>query len=83
MNKIYNSRDYLTLQFVNPVIRFLTISDIVGLSSFGLVAPVFAVFIAGSIQGGTLAVIGIAEMMYLLPRSLFQTPAAYFIQVLI
>ncbi len=79
MAKNFQTRDYLTLKFVNPVVRFLTISDIIGLSSFGLVAPVFAVFITTSITGGSLAVIGIAETMYLLPRALFQIPVAYFV----
>lgn len=69
-------RDYLTMRKINSVIRFLTISDVLMISGFGLVAPVFAVFITDTIQGGNIEVVGFASAIYLLTKSLFQIPAA-------
>ena len=67
---------YFRLRKINPVIKFLTISDIIIISGFGLIAPIFAVFITDSIKGGTLEVVGIAMAIYLLAKSLGQIPAA-------
>ena len=71
-----SNRGYFTLKMINPVIRFLTISDVLILSGFGLITPIFAVFILNSIKGGNLEVVGIASAVYLLTRSLVQIPAA-------
>ncbi|MFA4941358.1 MAG: MFS transporter [Patescibacteria group bacterium] len=69
-------RDYLTFRKVNSVIKFLTISDVIIIGGFGLVTPVFAVFIVDGIEGGTLAVVGIAEAIFLFTKSIIQIPAA-------
>ncbi|MDD5290923.1 MAG: MFS transporter [Patescibacteria group bacterium] len=69
-------KNYFTLKNINSVIRFLTISDILILSGFGLITPIFAVFIVDTIKGGNLEVAGIASTVYLLTRSLAQIPIA-------
>jgi MFS family permease len=71
-NKSWKS--YLNLKKVNVVIRLLTISDVIILSSFGLVSPIFAVFVTGSIKNGSIAVAGLAAAIYLLSKSIFQIP---------
>lgn len=76
-----NYKTYLRLDF-NPVIKTLIISDILVLSGFGLIAPIFAVYITDSIQNGTVEVVGIAAMIFLLTRSLGQIPAGYIIDKL-
>ncbi len=68
-------RDYLLLSF-NPVIRWLTISDFILSSSYGLLAPIFAIFASEYIEGGNVQVAGIAVTIYLLTKSLAQVPAA-------
>ena len=68
--------NYFTLKDINPVIKFLTVSDILILSGFGLISPIFAVFIVDTIKGGNLEVVGIAATVYLLTRSLAQIPIA-------
>ncbi|MDD5071519.1 MAG: MFS transporter [Patescibacteria group bacterium] len=68
--------NYFSLKDINPVVRFLTISDILILSGFGLIAPIFAVFIVNTIEGGNLEVAGIASAIFLFSRSLIQIPAA-------
>ena len=68
--------NYLTLKSVNKIIRILTISDLIILSGYGLISPIFAIFITDSIKGGTVEVIGIAMAIYLLAKSFGQIPVA-------
>src|SRR3972149_2074808 len=64
---------------INPVIRFLVISDTVILGASGLLGPIFALFIEEFIQGGNEAVAGLAASIYLFTRSVFQIPIAHLI----
>lgn len=68
-------RDYLLLNF-NPVIRWLTISDFILASSYGLIAPIFAIFASDYIKGGNVQIAGVAMTIFLLTKSLAQIPAA-------
>ncbi len=70
---------YFSIKKINSVIRFLTISDFLIISGFGLISPIFAIFIIDSIEGGSIEVVGIATMVYLLTKSLGQIPAAYLV----
>ncbi len=67
------------LKNVNPVIRFLIMSDTMILGSAGLLGPVFALFITDFVVGGNEAVAGIAAGIYLFSRSILQVPIAYFL----
>jgi len=64
---------------INRVIEFLTLSDIVLLSGWRLVTPILAIFIAGQVEGGSIAVAGLSVTIYLLIGSIFQLPVARFI----
>ncbi len=64
---------------VNKVIRVLTFSDILILSGFGLLSPIFAVFLTEQIQGGSLEVVGFASTIYLLTKSFLQIPVAEYL----
>lgn len=75
----FSLRSYLTLKHVNFVIRILTISDILIIGGFGLIVPIFAVFITENIVGGTVEIAGIASAIFLLTRSIGQIPAAILI----
>lgn len=67
----------MKLEFpINRVIRFLTISDILMLSGWGLVNPIFAVFVTGQIKGGNVEMAGLAITISLLTKSLVQLPVA-------
>jgi MFS family permease len=59
---------------INPVVYFLTISDVMIMGGLALIMPIFAVFITGQVKGGSLEVVGIAEGIYLAMRSLCQIP---------
>jgi len=74
--KIKKQPGYFSVKKINSVIRFLTLSDILIVGGFGLVLPIFAVYITESINGGTVEVIGIAMTIYLLTKSLGQIPVA-------
>lgn len=64
---------------INKVIRFLTLSDILMLSGWGLVNPVLAIFFADQIQGGDVKIAGLAVAIALLTKSLSQLPIAWLI----
>lgn len=66
---------------VNEVIRFLTFSDILMLSGWGLISPIIAVFFAEQIEGGGVALAGLAAMAYFLTKSVLQIPVARFIDL--
>lgn len=68
--------NYLTMKEVNPVVRFLTLSDIMIFSGTGLVSPIFAIFITESIPGGSIEAAGIATAVYAITKSVFQIPVA-------
>ena len=61
---------------VNKVIRVLVLGDIMFFSAFGLIGPIFAVFITNQIAGATVATVGFAATINLLVRSLLQMPIA-------
>lgn len=61
---------------VGRVVKFFVISDFFLLAGWGLIDPVFSVFIIQRVVGGTLTVIGIAAAIYWIIRSLAQIPIA-------
>lgn len=67
------------LSDINPVIRFLIISDTVIVGSAGLLGPIFALFIEDFIIGGNEAVAGLAAGIFLFSKSILQIPVAHLI----
>ena len=61
---------------VNRVIRNFIIADLVLLSGWGLIDPIFAVFIKEKIEGATIVTIGVAAAVYWLVKSALQMPIA-------
>lgn len=74
-NRAIGVRHYL-LQEINPVIRFLIISDVLVIGAAGMLGPIFAFFIKNFIQGGNEQVAGIAAAIFLITKSVFQIPIA-------
>jgi len=64
---------------MNKIIIYLTISDILILSAFGLIAPIFAIFLKEGILGGSIAAAGLASTIFLLVKSLVQLPLSIYI----
>ena len=64
---------------MNRVIALLIISDLFLLTGFGLVDPIFAIFMTQNLTNGTLVTAGIAIMLFFLVKSLLQLPLAHYI----
>lgn len=78
MKRSSHIRHYF-LKDINPVIRFLILSDTIITGAAGLLGPIFALFITDFIQGGNEAVAGLAAAIYLFTRSTLQIPIAHLI----
>lgn len=64
---------------MNRVIKFLMFSDILVLTSFGLVEPILAIFFKEDLIGGTIFTAGIAGTIFLLVKSSIQLPFSKFV----
>ncbi|HEX9804367.1 MAG TPA: MFS transporter [Candidatus Dojkabacteria bacterium] len=69
----------LSIVNINFVIQFLTYSDIMMLSGWGLITPILAVFISDKIDGADVGVAGIATTIYFITKSVLQIPVARYI----
>ncbi len=63
---------------LNRIIKYLVLSDLVFYSAWGLISPIFAIFLVNSIVGGTAFVVGIAAGINLVVRSLLRVPFGIF-----
>lgn len=59
---------------INAIIKVLILSDFIVWSSYQLMAPIFAVFVADHIVGGSIEVVGVATALFLISKSLFEIP---------
>lgn len=61
---------------MNKILRSLTLSDISSLGGFGLLTPIFAIYIMGSVMGGSILSVGAAATIYELTKSFVQIPVS-------
>lgn len=54
---------------MNHILKLLTSADLLLYSGLGLMAPIFAIFIERDVSGGSIAVAGIAQMVFLLVKA--------------
>jgi len=64
---------------VNSLIKVLTFSDVLVVSGWGLINPIFAVFVTKHIEGGNIELVGLAVCVYWILRASFQIPFSRFI----
>jgi len=64
---------------VNRVIKYLILADLTFWSGWGLLSPIFAVFVIKNIEGGSLSVIGLASGIYWILKSLLRIPIGIFL----
>lgn len=57
---------------INKVIRTLIASDFLLQSGWGLIGPIFAIFLTKQIQGGTLEMVGFVAATYWITKSIIQ-----------
>jgi len=61
---------------MNRIIKILILSDFIITSAFGFLAPIFAIFLTGKIQGGTIETVGYAAAFYWIAAVLTRLPIA-------
>ena len=59
---------------LNKVVKYLIYSDLVFYTGWGLISPIFAIFILNNIIGGSVLVVGIAAAINLIVRSVVRIP---------
>ncbi len=64
---------------INRVIICLILSDVFVLSAFGLIAPIFAIFISEGISGGSIVAAGLASSIFWIVKSATQIPFSMYI----
>jgi len=64
---------------INRIIKYLILSDLIFWSGWGLISPIFAVFVVEKIQGGTVAVVGLASAIYWILKSILRIPIGLFL----
>ena len=57
---------------VNRAVKTLISADFLLLSGWGLLAPIFAIFLINNIQGGNVRIVGFAAAIYWISKSLLQ-----------
>ena len=68
------------MKTIHKKLALLILSDVLILSSFGLIGPIFAVFITENLIGGTLVTAGLSTTIFLVVKSIVQLPLSrYFI----
>jgi hypothetical protein len=66
---------------INKVIRTLIISDFLLQAGWGLIGPIFAVFITKSVEGGSLATVGFAAGTFWFTKSIVQLFIGHFLDI--
>jgi len=66
---------------INRVIRVLITSDFLLQSGWGLIGPIFAIFLTKQIQGGSLEMVGFIAATYWITKSVVQPFIAHFLDV--
>ena len=64
---------------MNKTLYFLWFSDIFIITGFGLVSPLMAIYITGTIVGGSILGAGIATALFLIVKALVQIPFSKYI----
>ncbi|MEM4270531.1 MAG: MFS transporter [Candidatus Pacearchaeota archaeon] len=64
---------------MNRVILLLIVSDILILSAFGLISPIFAIFLNEGIAGGSITAAGLASTIFFIVKSVTQLPLSILI----
>lgn len=63
---------------VNRVVRYFVLTDLVFFGGWGLITPIFAVFVL-DVKGATLITIGAVSALYWVVKSLVQIPVALYL----
>jgi predicted MFS family arabinose efflux permease len=59
---------------VNRIVKYMVLSDLVFWLGWGLIGPVFAIFILDHIEGGNAMIVGFATAVYWVTKSVLRVP---------
>ncbi len=76
MRSLFSFRLNISL---GKVVKYFVLSDLVLISGWGLINPIFAIFVKDMILGATLTTVGIAASIYWISKSAIQLPIAYYL----
>ena len=68
--------DQITV-IINDIIKYLILFDFVTVSSWGLISPIFAIFVTQQILNGSLKVVGFSSAIYMVSFSSVRLISAY------
>ena len=63
---------------LNKLVKYFVLSDLLLLGGWGLIEPIFSIFIIDTVRGATLVTVGISAAIYWVLRSVIQLPLASF-----
>ena len=66
----------INLTKMNKVLKYLTLYDIFFLGGFGLLSPIFAIYINDKISGGSILAAGTSVTIYVLTKAIIQIPTS-------
>lgn len=64
---------------VGRIVKFFVLTDLILLSGWGFVEPIFSIFVIQKIVGATLTTVGIAAAIYWVLKSVLQIPVANYL----
>ncbi len=64
---------------MSRIIRLFIVSDLFLWGGWGLIAPIFSVFVIREVEGATLVTVGIGAAIYWIVKSIIQIPVAKFL----
>src|SRR3989344_7311489 len=64
---------------VNKVVKYFILSDLVMWSGWGLIDPLFSIFVIQNIQGASLVAIGFLATIYWITKGILQIPISIFL----
>jgi len=64
---------------INKIIKYLILSDLIFWIGWGLISPVFSIFIVDMVEGGSIFVVGVAVAIYSILNSLLRIPIGIFL----
>lgn len=72
-------REPLKVFKINRVIKHLILADLTFWSGWGLLSPIFAVFVVQNIENSSLSVVGMASAIYWILKSFLRVPIGFFL----
>ncbi len=64
---------------LNKLVRYFVVSDLVLLAGWGLIEPIFSIFVVDTVRNATIVTVGTAVGIYWILKSIIQIPLATFL----